>query len=94
MGKGMSEGFSAPKLNVSYAFPSMEGEKLTSYLPIHSPSRRDCFWVWEYLIKHEEKLLALGYKELTIGPHNFDRLFSLSLENSAFKCLLVLVKYY
>ena len=67
---------------------------ITPYLPLYSPSRRDCFWVWEYLIAQEDELLALGYKELTIGPHNFDKLFSISLENNAFKCLLVLVKYY
>ena len=94
MGKGMPEGFSAPKLNASRVFSSVEGEAVTGYLPIHSPTRRDCSWVWEYLIEHEEELLTRGCKELTIGPHNFHELFSLCLANSAFKCLLVLVKYY
>ena len=94
MGKGMPKGFKAPTLDAAKVFASVVGEKVTAYLPVHSPCRRDCFWVWEYLIEHEEELLARGYKALTIGPHNFDGLFTLSLENNAFKCLLVLVKYY
>ena len=94
LGKGMPENFSVPKIDAKKVFSSVDKGTTTPYLPICSTTRRDCSWVWEYLIEHEEELLTMGYKELTIGSHNFQELFSLCLLNRAFKCLLVLVKYY
>lgn len=72
----------------------MRDGTVVKYEMIESPTRRDCHNIWRYVIQEEAKLLENGYKGITIGSHNFDRLLGIALGNKAFKCLVVLMEYY
>jgi len=64
------------------------------YSAIESTTVRDQAHFWKHLIAKEAYLLELGYKELTIGAHNFELLFNRCLLNRAFRCLLVLITHF
>jgi ankyrin repeat protein len=52
--------------------PTMQGQ--TAYTPITSCLVRDKSRMWNYVIEQQDNLIELGFKELTIGSHNFEYL--------------------
>ena len=68
----MPADFPMPRLKLGPDPEQKQERNKVQHSPIFVPTSRDCSWMWEYIIEHEDELLKLGYKELTIGPHNFD----------------------
>lgn len=62
--------------------------------PLEASFIRDHSKILKFVIEDEQKLISLGYKSITVGPHNFERLLAYAVENRAFKCTVVLVEHF
>jgi len=84
------EGVPVQRPDVSLIITTTTGD----FKPLDSAAKRDCYKMWQFVIREESRLREYGYDDLVIGAKNFNKLLSLALVCKAFKCIVVLMEFY